>query len=65
LECSDIAAANPGVRQLQQQRPPAAEKNRRLAVDPPGQRLRAEDSLGRSGRRRANGVETAFKIIGG
>ena len=56
---------DPGVRQLQQQRPPRAKENRRLAVDPPRQRLRAKDSLEGSGRRRANGVETVFKIING
>ena len=56
---------DPGVRQLQQQRPPGAKENRRLAIDPPRQELRTEDSLDRSGRRRANGVETAFEIIGG
>jgi len=56
---------DPGVRQLKQQGAAGAKEDSRLAVDPPGQRSGTEDSLIWAGRRRANRVETAFKIISG
>jgi hypothetical protein len=59
------ARGDPGMRQLKQQGAAGAKEDGRLAVDPPGQRSRTEDSLTWSGRCLANGVETAFKIIFG
>lgn len=56
---------DPRVRQLEQQGAAGAKEDGRLAVDPPSQRSGTEDSLHCSGRRLANGVETAFKIIFG